>query len=101
MEIEIVAYTSDRGVHTSNHRGEVLHVAAMSILVLLGSSLWLPSVAPSAEKIIALLCAVTSSGESSVILESRVAVALFTWILGNMLFSQLLFEDMNSSISLP
>lgn len=55
MDNEVIACTSDQGVSVLKHRGLVLNPVVVSIMVLLGVSLWLLGDAPSTQTFLALL----------------------------------------------
>ena len=82
-------------------QGLVLNVPVMTIMALLGASLWLLCDCPTADTFSTLLCTVSSSGGQLDKLKKRIAVAALAWIVGSMQFSLILVDDMTSSITIP
>lgn len=101
VDNEVTAYAFDLHVSKSEFRGHVFNMTVLSIMILLGASLWLLSGASSADTLLALLCTVSSSGGCSKTLRNKVASAASMWTLGNMFFALLLIDDMTSSITVP
>lgn len=101
VDNDVMAHAFDSHVSTFISRGHVLNATVLSIMVLLGTSIWLLSDAPSADTFLALLCSVSSSGGCPEKLRNKVTVAASMWLLGNTFFSLLLVDDMTSIITVP
>lgn len=101
IDNDMTAHAFDLQVPTSGLRGDVFNMAVMGIMILLGASLWLLSDNPSTDMLFGLLCAVSSNGGCADDLKNKVAVAASMWLLGTWFFSQILLDDMTSSITVP
>lgn len=101
---EVRANAFEQRVATSVVRGDALNITVLSILALLGVSLWFLSDTLSrftTGSLLDLLCTVSGNGGCSDISKNKVAIAALAWILGNVFFSQVLVDDMTSSITVP
>lgn len=94
-------YAFDQQVSTFELRGHVFNMSVLAIMIFLGGSVWFLSPELSGDTLLALLCTVCSSGGCSQSLKNRVAVAAYMWTIGIMFFSQVLVDDMTSSITAP
>ncbi|XP_003739941.1 uncharacterized protein LOC100900194 [Galendromus occidentalis] len=98
---DVTAHGFDERESTSENRGHVFNAATLTMMTLLGFSIWFLSGASFTDAFLGLLCAVSSSGKVIERIKGSVTIAAYSWILGNMFFSLFLVDDMTSTISVP
>lgn len=95
------AYSFDKHVPVVEIRGHVANEFVLSIMLLLGVSVWFLSRTTFTETFLDIVCTVSSSAHHSTRLKEAATFAAFSWILGNVFFALILVEDMTSTISSP